>query len=162
MFSPVFLAELFVTDSEYISSDNSRLDLDNFCTNAPENDSSLWYISSFLFSLLPLAPHQQRTNNHVYQNISYLSSSFWTLLPFCFCWHFIFGDAHICQREPNNVAQGKFLSSSNSSFAYCGNRKYSLENSQWIENLIDYMRTSFNLLPILLQTYLNLRIWSDG
>ena len=38
MFSPVFLAELFVTDSEYISSDNSRLDLDNFCTNAPEND----------------------------------------------------------------------------------------------------------------------------
>ena len=41
MFSPVFLAELFVTDSEYISSDNSRLDLHNFCTNAPENDSSL-------------------------------------------------------------------------------------------------------------------------
>ena len=81
MFSPVFLAELFVTDSEYISSDNSRLDLHNFCTNAPENDSSLWYISSFLLSLLPLAPHQQRTNNHVYQNISYLSFSFWTLLP---------------------------------------------------------------------------------
>ena len=47
-----------------------------------------------------------------------------------YCWHFIFGDAHICQREPNNVAQGKFLSSSNSSFAYCGNRKYSLENTQ--------------------------------
>ena len=81
MFSPVFLAELFVTDSEYISSDNSRLDLNNFCNNAPENDTSLWYISSFLLSLLPLAPHQQRTNNHVYQNISYLSSSFWTLLP---------------------------------------------------------------------------------
>ena len=41
VFSPVFLTELFVTDSEYISSDNSRLDLHNFCTNAPENDSSL-------------------------------------------------------------------------------------------------------------------------
>ena len=75
-----------------------------------------WYIAHFLFAILPLAPHQRRTNNHrLSEHFFSFSSNFfpissWTSLSFVLISKFFLSitSNDICQQKQNNIVRREF------------------------------------------------------